>query len=194
MNIKIIFATLSSFAAIFGIIPYVIDIFKGKTKPHSYSWLIWAILQIIGAVSMFSIGAGWGALSVGVGAVLCSFIFILSLKYGTHNIKIFDTICLIGALIAIVVYFFLHNPVLAVLIVALVDLLGSLPTLRKAYEEPETETASTYMFSFFSTVLALLALSIFTFENSLYLISITITNALSVIIILYRRRELKKLV
>ncbi len=193
MNIKIIFAILSSLVGISCFVPYILDIFKGKTKPHSYSWLIWMILQIIAAISMFSIGVGWGITSISIGAVLCGFVFILSLKHGTHNIKTFDKICLMGALVAISVYFFLHNPLLSVLIVAIVDFVGFLPTLRKAYEEPYTETLSTYILSFISTILALFSFSIFTFENSLYLTSLIITNAVCAVVIIFRRNNLNNI-
>ncbi|HEY5588649.1 MAG TPA: hypothetical protein VIK86_06815 [Candidatus Paceibacterota bacterium] len=192
MNTKIIFAILSSVVAIFCFIPYILDIFKGTTKPHSYSWFIWTLLQTIGAISMFSIGAGWGITSISIGAVLCGFVFILSFKYGTHNIKNFDVICLLGALIAMIFYFFLHNPIVSVLIITLVDFVGFLPTMRKAYEEPQTETISAYALSSVSSILALFAFSIFTFSNSVYLISLIITNATCAIIIFTRRKILKQ--
>lgn len=192
MNTKIIFAILSSIVAISCFIPYILDIFKGTTKPHSYSWFIWTLLQTIGAISMFSIGAGWGITSISIGAVLCGFVFILSFKYGTHNIKNFDVICLVGALIAMIFYFFLHNPIVSVLIITLVDFVGFLPTMRKAYEEPQTETISAYALSSISSILALFAFSVFTFSNSVYLISLIITNATCAIIIFTRRKILKQ--
>jgi hypothetical protein len=189
MNIKLIFAIISSIAGIFCFIPYIRDIFLHKTQPHSYSWFIWMILQTVGAISMFSIGAEWGVLSVGIGAIFCGFIFLLSFKFGTHNIKFIDKVCLIGALFAIVTFFYIHNPFLSVLIVAMTDLIGSFPTMRKAYEEPQTETASTYVFSFISTLLAIFALSNFTIGNSLYLIILVFTNASCALIIIIRRKS-----
>src|SRR3989344_7828930 len=104
MNSQIVFATISSLIGIFCFLPYIRDIFRGKTQPHAYSWLIWTLLQTIGAGAMLSAGAGLGALSISIGALFCGFIFILSFKYGTHNIKTFDKICLVGALIAISLY------------------------------------------------------------------------------------------
>ena len=192
MNIKIIFAVLSSIVGISCFIPYILDIFKGKTKPHSYSWFIWTVLQTIGAISMFSIGAGLGVISISIGAILCGFVFILSLKYGTHNIKTFDVVCLVGSLIAIIFYFFLHSPILSILIITLVDFVGFLPTMRKAYEEPQTETISSYALSSFSSILALFAFSVFTFSNSIYLISLIITNATCAGIIFIRKMILKQ--
>jgi len=192
MNIKLIFVILSSLVSISCFVPYIIDIFKGTTKPHSYSWIIWTILQTAGVIAMASAGAGWGIASLSIGAILCGFIFILSFFYGTHNIKTFDTICLIGALIAIVIYFFLHSAILSIIIVTITDLVGFLPTIRKSYEEPETETSLTYILSSISSILAIGALTIFNFTTSLYLLSLVLSNGICAIIIITRKKSLKK--
>ncbi len=188
MNIQIIFVILSSIIGIACFIPYIRDIFKHTTEPHPYSWLIWTILQSTAVVAMISGGAGLGVASLAIGAVLCGTIFLLSLRYGTANIKPFDIICLIGALIAIAIYLFLQNALLSVIIVSLTDFIAFLPTFRKAYEEPASETASTFALSSASNVLALFALSSFTLTTSLYLISLIITNATCAFIILIRRK------
>ena len=188
MSFKFIFAVLSSIVAVSCFIPYIIDIFKGTTKPHSYTWLIWTILQTVGVVAMIKGGAGIGVSSLVIGAVLCGFVFILSLFYGTHNIKIFDKICLIGAFMAIGIYIFLHSALFSVMIVVITDLIGFLPTIRKTYDEPYTETTLTYILSSLSSLFALGALSIFTFTTSFYLISLVITNMVCAIVIILRRK------
>jgi len=188
MNLKIIFAVVSSLVGIVCFIPYLRDIFRGTTKPHTYTWLIWTILQTIGVLAMFNSGAGIGILSLSIGALFCGFIFLLSFKYGTSNIKTFDKICLISALCAIFIYLFLHNALLSVVVVTLTDFIGFLPTIRKAYEEPKTETASNYGLSSASSALALFALTNFNLTTSLYLITVVITNGICATIILVRRK------
>ncbi len=38
--------TILSIALIFvGYIPYIRDIFRGKTHPHVFSWIVWSILN-----------------------------------------------------------------------------------------------------------------------------------------------------
>ncbi len=189
MNIKVIFVIISSLVGISCFIPYIIDILKRKTKPHVYSWIIWTVLQLIGVMAMIDGGAGLGVMSLLIGAILCGFIFILSLFYGTHNIKIFDTICLIGAIISIIFYFFIHNTLLSIIIVTVTDLVGFMPTFRKSYEEPKTETISTYVLSSISSLFALFALSNITFTTSLYLISLIVSNGLCALIIFLRRKD-----
>jgi len=189
MSLKFIFAITSSLLSIFCLIPYIIDTLNGKTKPHSYSWLIWAILQIVGIVAMLSAGAGIGILSLCIGVFFCIFIFILSLYYGTHNIKLFDKICLVGALFAIIIYFFIHDALLAIVVVVITDFIGFLPTIRKSYEEPKTETPITYILSSIAAIFALMALSVFNFTTSIYLISLVISDGICGLIILYRRNR-----
>lgn len=188
MNLQTIFAIASSLVGIACFVPYIRDIFRGKTQPHAYTWLVWTILQTIGVVAMLSGGAGIGVLSLGIGALFCFFIFLLSFKYGTHNIKTFDKICLVSALVAFFIYLFLHNALLSVVVVTLIDFVGFLPTIRKAYQEPKTETASNYGLSSASSALALCALTSFNITTSLYLITVVITNGVCAAIIMVRRK------
>ena len=188
MNLKIIFAGVSSVIGIICFIPYIRDIFRNKTKPHSYTWFIWVVLQIIAAAAMWSAGAGVAIASSVIGAMLCSLIFILSLKRGTKNITKFDTVCLLGALIALTAYVFLHDPLLSIIFITLTDTIGVLPTLRKAYYEPYTETASTHLLSSVSGAFAIAALARFTLTTSLYLIVVLMSDALLGLLALIRRK------
>lgn len=193
MNFHTIFAALSAIIGIGSFVPYIRDIFRLKTTPHSYSWLIWALLQGTGALAMLSAGASWGALSVTIGAFLCASVFLLSLRYGTTNITAFDTVCFIGALLATAVWFSLHDALLAIVLVSLIDLLAFLPTFRKAYVEPHSETTATYVLSGIADGLALFALGAFSVTTSLYLFTLVITNFACAGIILFRRAEMAKI-
>ena len=180
-----IIATIISAVAFF---PYLKDIFRRKTQPHSYTWLIWTILQITGVIAMFNNGAGLGALALAVGAVFCLYVFILSLKYGTKNITAFDTVCLIGALAAIGVYAFLHNPTLSVILITVIDFVGFLPTLRKAYAEPYSETLSLFTLGVIWSSFNLVAIFSYTIVTTLYPAFILFANALCAILLWSRRK------
>lgn len=184
------FGITASALAIICFLPYLRDIFKRRTTPHSYSWLIWSILQIIGALAIIAGGGGYaGAANISIGALFCLTIFFLSLRYGTKNITKIDTISFIGALIGVVLWIFTKNPLASVILVTLVDLVGFVPTIRKSYQEPNSETASTYSLAALSDIFALLALSSYSLTTSLYLGSLVITNSICVAILLYRRTQ-----
>ena len=96
MEVKLFFGIVSSVMAVVCFIPYFRDIFLRKTEPHAYSWLIWTILQVVGVLAQLKDGGGYGAWALGVGAVSCFIIFLLSFKYGTKNVSRFDFLCLIA--------------------------------------------------------------------------------------------------
>jgi hypothetical protein len=189
MDFKIIFAGVSSIVGIACFSPYLRDIFRGTTKPHIYTWFIWATLQAIVAAAMWSSGAGVAIASSVIGAVLCSFIFALSFSYGTKNITRFDTICLFGALITLAAYLLFHDPLFSVIAATLTDIIGTLPTVRKAYKEPQTETASTHILSGVSGAFALAAIANFTLTTSLYLFAVTILDTSCGILVWIRQKN-----
>lgn len=186
----IVFAVLATGVGIACYVPYIRDIFLHKTTPHSYSWLIWVILQSVIIMAMVSGGAGLGVLSLVTGVIICGFVFILSFRYGTKNITNFDTACLIAAFGALTIYIFIHDALLSIVMVTLIDTVAFMPTFRKTHEEPYSETMTTYLFCSISSLLALGALSTFNITTSLFLVGQVVMNAISVGIIMTGRRRI----
>lgn len=185
---QLIFGLIATVLAIVCFAPYFFDIFKRKTTPHAYSWLIWSILQITGVVAIIaSHGGYYGVFGIGIGALLCLAIFFLSFKYGTKNITKTDTVSFIAALIAISFWIFTKNPLYSVILISVIDFVGFIPTIRKGFEEPHTETISTYLMAAISDIFAILALSTFTLTTVRYLDTLVFSNGLFVIILMYRR-------
>ena len=170
-------------------IPYIKDIFKKKTKPHIYTWLIWTILQVTGVIAMLKNGAGIGVLALGTGSVLCAYTCILSIKYGTKNITKFDSLCLIGALASIVVYILMKDPLLAIILISAIDFVGFLPTLRKSYLEPYSETITMFAFFSISGLFTMLALKEYTIVTSLYPLTLIGINIIATVVLYVRRKE-----
>lgn len=187
METKIVLGIAASVFEIICYIPYIRDVFRKKTQPHAYSWLVWSILQFVGAIAQLKGGGGYGSWMLLTGSSLCFFVFILSLRYGTHNITKFDKFCLFGALIAVALYLIIKDPIWSVFMVVAADSAAFFPTYRKTWEEPETETISTYAISVLACVLALWALENHSLTTTLYLAVLTATNSGLVFVILLRR-------
>jgi len=189
-TIKITCGIIATVISIISFFPYWKDILKKKTQPHSYTWLIWTILQVTGVIVMFNTGAGIGVLALAVGAFVCGSVFILSLKYGTKNITPFDTACLIGALASTAIYVFLHDPVLSVILLAITDFVGFLPTLRKAYIEPYSETFSLYVLGIIWSTLNMVAIVTYSLTTVLYPACILFANIICASVIWFRRKRI----
>lgn len=187
METKAIFGIIASILELICYIPYLRDIFKKETQPHAYSWLVWSMLQLVGSLAQLGSGGGYGSWMLLVGSFLCFFIFVLSFRYGTRNITKFDGYCLFGALLAVGLYLTTKDPLWSVLAVVVADSAAFFPTYRKTWEEPETETVSTYAISVFACISALLALGSYSLTTTLYLAVLTITNLGLVMVIFLRR-------
>ena len=55
---------------------------------------------------------------------------------GDRSYSPLDWLCLAGASVALAAWAFSGSPLTAVILIALVDTIGALPTIRKAFDKP----------------------------------------------------------
>src|SRR3990167_3221068 len=140
MDVKIILTVISTAIGVVSFFPYLRDTFSLKTKPHAYTWLIWAITQGTAVFGIWHGGGGWGALNLTIGTLFVIVVFLFSIKYGTKNITKSDTAILVAALLAIIIWWRLDQPLISVIMVSMIDVIGYIPSFRKSYQEPWSET------------------------------------------------------
>jgi hypothetical protein len=171
-------------------IPYIRDIYKADTEPHVYTWFIWSLTQAIAAMAILE-GAGgqFAALSIASGAVLSFVVFILSFKHGTKNVTHFDTIALITAIAAIFMWWKLDHPQWAVVTIATIDLIGFIPTIRKTWYAPKTESQLAWSLFAIGNVLTFFSLSEYNILTSFYIITMCIASFALVGIITLRHKR-----
>lgn len=191
-ELKSIFAIVAAVITVTAFFPYIRDLLQGRTQPHIYTWLIWAITQSTAVAGIWYGGGGWGAVNLTAGTAFVFVIFFLSFKYGTRNITTFDTVMFIAALGAIFVWWGLDNPVLAVLLATAIDIVGYFMTFRKSFEEPWSETVGTWAAFVVGNVLSLFALNAFNILTLTYIVTIIVANLIVVAICLVRRRSIPR--
>src|SRR5262249_48218932 len=103
-DIKILASALATGIALIAYIPYLIDMFKGKNKPHLYTWIsIFLVTAVVAYIQLIG-GAGQGAiptiLGVGVDAVILFYCF----RFGTKDVVVMDKICLAITILGVVIY------------------------------------------------------------------------------------------
>ena len=132
-------AKVAGFIGFSGYFPYILAILRKKTEPNPVTWIIWGIIGWAAFASYFAAGGQetfWLMLSYAVGP---STIALLSLKYGKGDLEKFDSYCLVISFISLILWFSTNNPLLALCINLAIDIIGSLPTIRKTYFEPHSE-------------------------------------------------------
>ena len=139
---------------ILGDIPYVLDTIKGKTKPHRTTWLIFFLLDLIYLFNQYALGATSSLYLVFAWTIMTLLIFILSIKNGIGGFEKLDLICLVGAITGLILWWVLKTPLLSVFCNILVSLIGYIPTYKKVYLKPYTETEISWLTSAVAAILS----------------------------------------
>lgn len=190
-DLKYLVGILAVLLTFVGYIPYIRDTISGKTKPHVYSWFLWGFVTAIAFALQLSDQAGIGSLVTLAASIVCFVIFIFGMRIGDKDITKTDTLLLISAVFALIVWIFAKQPVLSVIIVSLVDMLAFGPTIRKSWKNPHSETLISYIINTARFGLALFALERYTIVTYLYPLTWFFANGIFSIILASRRRQIK---
>lgn len=180
---------LSALISVMGSSAYIRDTLKGKTKPNRVSWSLWALAPLIGTGAALSAGAdAWATFRVFLSGFLPLIVFLGSFANPKSYWKLtpFDLACGACAVIALAAWGIADSPRLAILLAAIGDGFAALPTIRKAWQHPETETGITYIFALTSTLLVLPSIPAWNIENSAFQIYLLLANTL-LITAVYRK-------
>jgi len=192
MEIKILFTILAAVCGTIGFVPYLWTSLFGRTRPHVFTWLIWAITNGVAVAGLWYGGGGVGAIAPTIAAVFAALIFLVSLRFGRRDIKKSDVVVLIIALSSILIWLLLDKPLLAVLIVSGVDIIGYVPTFRKSFNEPWTEALPSWALFAGASIFAILALEEYNLLTVSYLGSISFINSALLLYLFIRRKAVKK--
>lgn len=189
MDLKIAISVISVILVFVGYGPYIVDILKKKTTPHTFTFLVWSIASWITWGLQVYGGAGKGAWITFAVSSICVFIFLLSIKYGEKKITVLDVVFLVLALLSLFFWLVVHQPLLSVILVVLTDILGFGPTVRKSWNKPHSETLFTWQVAAGRHALGILALEQFNVYTLLYPVAWTAANVLFFVMVLVRRRQ-----
>ena len=191
MDLKTILGIIAVVIGFIGYVPYIIDTIRNKTKPHAFSWLVWTILTVIAFFAQLSRGAGVGAWATGMTALVCAFITILAFRQGEKDIKIFDWVSLLVAGVSLILWGITNNPLVAIILVVIIDAAGFFPTFRKAFHKPFEETMSQYIIATIKWVLSIVALGSLNLTTVLFPAAVAALNTSFSIMLIIRRRKFK---
>jgi len=190
MTEKEIIGGLSVVMGILCFAVYIWGIYKGTTKPHLFSWIIWGILMSIAFAVQVVEKAGPGAWNLGVSAMIVFFIVGVSFFYGEKHITRSDWMAFIIALLAIPVWKMTGNPLWAVVIAAMINVTAYYPTFRKSWMKPWDEPVLAYFIGAMPFVLSLFALEKVTPATVIYPVVAATLSTMMVLMLLWRRKVL----
>lgn len=167
------------------VFPYIRDIINGSTKPNLVSWITWTILTTVATIAEWSAGSHTAAFFTGSAAVETLIIVVLGLRHGYVKYSFFDVVCQASAIIGFILWWVFNSPAIAVIAAVIIDFIGTAPTIRHAWLNPEEETLSTFALAAGGGVFALLALTEYSWSSVPYLLYIAVINTITVLAILF---------
>jgi hypothetical protein len=169
---------------------YIRDTLRGKTRPHLFTWLVWAIVSGVAAVLAFVGGAFVSAAILGNAGFWCFVTSLLALRYGERDITQSDWAMFLSALAIIPCWAITKEPLVAAVLASAIDIFGYGPTFRKAWHKPQEENLKAFSIDSVLWTFSLFAVSPYTLATGLYPTVIFLMNAALVLMLILRRRAL----
>lgn len=190
MNHQVIFGGISVGCGILAFIIYWYSIYRGETKPHMFTHLVWAILASIGAAAQISDSAGpgaWVSISTTIGCIINA---VWAYFSGEKNITRGDWNSLIVSLSAIPLWLLTQNPLWSVLLISGIDFVAFYPTFRKSWNKPEQENFSAWVLNAIKLACSLMAMTNISLVTTFYPASFLLLNIFFLGILFVRHRVL----
>ncbi len=192
MEYKIFLGYLAVVIEIFSYVVYLFGIWKGKTKPHAFTWLVWGTLNIVAFVAVLISGGEAGSWVLGVNALFCFLISGIGFWQKHVEYDKYDWLALTGALFGAFLWWLTKNPLYAVILVALSDATGSIPLFRKAYRAPFEENITAFAIGMIYYPIAILALNTLSLTTWLYPVVVFLLDGALVALVFVRRLKIKQ--
>ena len=173
-------------------VPYFRGVFRGKFRPHTFSWLVWGVLAGINFFAQVATDAGPGAWAGGYTALLSLGVFFVSFKHGEKSIVLIDWITMVCALLAIVLWVTTKDPLNATLLATFASCLGWIPTVRKSIQKPHQESIQAYSVSMLKWLCSIFAIQSLSLTTLLAPLASLVTGISFIIFMAVRRAQLKQ--
>lgn len=144
-----------------GSVRYAVATLAGSARPNLVTWSLWAAAPLIGFSAQLDAGVGLPAvqtLAAGVGplAVVAAG---LAGRHRRARIGPFDVGCAAVSALALAVWLGLGQAPAAVLVAVAADAVAALPTVRKAWRDPDSENVLFYVLVGLGAAITLLTIS-----------------------------------
>lgn len=170
---------LSFFVNFFGVFPYVKGIVWGNIRPERMTWFIWSVITGLSLLGYRELGAEDSLWFVFGDFFVTFLVFVLSLFRGSGGWTKFDLACFAVALIGLSAWRISENPVQVFTGTITADIMGLLPTLRKALQNPMSEGASTFIFSSIAAAMGFVAVGMWSWPLMFYPIYLFLANGIT---------------
>lgn len=187
---KPLLSTLATLLTVVAYLPYIRSIHSGHTRPHVFTWVIWSLATGIGFVAVLQAGGGAGAWPIGFSCGVSLFIAVRAYAKRTDiTITTFDWVLFVAALAAIPLWMVANDPLWAVMLITLIELLGFGPTMRKIWWDPFSESMVFLLLIVVRNALVIAALGHYTLATTLFPVAMAGACLVLIAMMIWRRPQ-----
>ncbi|MBW4077934.1 MAG: hypothetical protein HIU84_05365 [Acidobacteria bacterium] len=168
-------AALVSFAGTYG---YIRDTVRGVTSPNRVTWGLWAIEGLLAFVVEIQQHVGLASLTTLMLGLMPMVIVVVSFKnpHSVWKIGRFDLFCGVISLSGLIFWGLVNAPTVALISFIAADQIAALPTVRKAWIAPATESSRVFFLGVVNCAITLMTLKHFTTAGVLFPGCILVTD------------------
>lgn len=167
-----------------GFYPYLDALTQRLIRPPKSTWLIWATVDWMLFAGMYAGGTMNGQI---LGACIGSTVVaILTLFYGAPGWSTLDKRCLLVAALGVGLWQVTDYEELSITVSTIVLLVGSLPLIRSAVEDPTHQSKGAWTLYFASCVLTVIAIPEWDFGHVVPVLSFVIPDTAMMYLVVVR--------
>jgi hypothetical protein len=144
-----------------GSVRYAVATLTGSAQPNLVTFSLWAAAPLIGFFAQLDAGVGLPAvttLAAGLGPLVVVAAGLAG-RHGRARIGVFDVACAVVSVAALAVWLGLGQAPPAVFVAVAADGIAALPTIRKAWWDPDSENVLFYVLVGSGATLTLLTIT-----------------------------------
>lgn len=164
------FVFIGAAFSVAGALGYIRDVLRGETAPNRVTWIIWGVAPLIAFVIEVQEGAGLASVMTLVIGLVPIAVLVASTRnaQAMWNLGPFDITCGAMSVFGLIVWLASSQPTVGLVAQVLADTVAALPTLRKAWTNPETESAAVFYAGAANGGITLLTLNQWTTAGALF--------------------------
>lgn len=185
-------SAIAVFLTCVAFLPYILSILRGHTRPHVFSWVVWGINTSVAFFATFHAGGGiFGSGVILFSAAVTLFIAVLAyIKRTDVSITLVDWLFFIVALAAMPLWYWANDPLWAIYLITLIELLGFGPTFRKTWRQPFSESMTFMVLLVVRNALVIAALDRHTITTVLFPAAMAVACLALITIMAWRRPQI----
>jgi hypothetical protein len=154
----------------FGAFGYVRDTLRGVTSPNRVTWSLWAVEGILAFVIEIQEHVGPASLMTLMLGLVPLVVVAASFRnpHSVWKIGLFDVVCGSISVAGLVFWAFINEPTVALVAFVAADQMAGLPTIRKSWLAPSTESSGVFFLGTINCVITLLTLKHLTTAGVLF--------------------------